>query len=205
MLKSDLNWWCKFPDLRPHLVMKWKTFLKICNSFSPKPCQLWYSTLITIWIRHPFKTSCKVPFRCWSTLLIYNTFKRFHLSSTFRVCFASLYTICNKFPCVNSNLFAAKSAHCILYILFYFVTFIQNQTDLTLRIVYYSPNFQDWNIPMNLSKRVGYLHPTRYTCDADWLINPLGTGDLKFYQSQGLSSFWGLSILLIKPIVYLPW
>ncbi len=24
------------------------------------------------------------------------------------------------------------------------------------------------------------------------LFNPLGTGDLKFYQSQGLSTFWGL-------------
>ncbi len=34
-------------------------------------------------------------------------------------------------------------------------------------------------------------------------FNPLGTVDLKFYQSQGLSTFWGFSILFfIKPVFY---
>ncbi len=32
------------------------------------------------------------------------------------------------------------------------------------------------------------------------LFNPLLTGDLKFYQSPGLSTFWGLFIFLIKQV-----
>ncbi len=34
-------------------------------------------------------------------------------------------------------------------------------------------------------------------------FNPLGTGDLKFYQSQGLSTFWGPFLNFIKPVFYL--
>ncbi len=36
-------------------------------------------------------------------------------------------------------------------------------------------------------------------------FNLLGTEDLKFYHSQGLSMFWGLFIFLIKPVFYLLW
>ncbi len=32
-------------------------------------------------------------------------------------------------------------------------------------------------------------------------VNPLGTGDLKFYQSPGLSTFWGLPFFLRKPVL----
>ncbi len=41
-------------------------------------------------------------------------------------------------------------------------------------------------------------------CDTS-CINPLGTVDLKFYQSQGLSTFWGFIFLLIKSAFYLSW
>ncbi len=34
-------------------------------------------------------------------------------------------------------------------------------------------------------------------------FNPLGNGDLKFYQSEGLSTFGGFLIFLIKPVFYL--
>ncbi len=37
--------------------------------------------------------------------------------------------------------------------------------------------------------------PTSHT------LNPLGTRDLKFYQSLGLSTFWGLFIFLSKPVL----
>ncbi len=37
------------------------------------------------------------------------------------------------------------------------------------------------------------------------MLNPLGTGDLTFYQSQGLSTFWGVFIFDIKPVFYLSW
>ncbi len=36
-------------------------------------------------------------------------------------------------------------------------------------------------------------------------FNPSGTGDLKFYQSQGLSTFWGFFYFIIKPVFYLSW
>ncbi len=32
-------------------------------------------------------------------------------------------------------------------------------------------------------------------------LNPLRTGNLKLYQSQGLSTFWGLFIFLMKPVL----
>ncbi len=35
------------------------------------------------------------------------------------------------------------------------------------------------------------------------LFNPLGTGDLIFYQSQGQCTFWGLFISFIKPVFHL--
>ncbi len=41
--------------------------------------------------------------------------------------------------------------------------------------------------------------------DQSHFINPLGTGNYKFYQSQGLSTFWGFLIFLIKPVFYLSW
>ncbi len=37
------------------------------------------------------------------------------------------------------------------------------------------------------------------------VFSPLGTGDLKLYQSQGLGTFWGLFIFVIKPVFYLSW
>ncbi len=35
-------------------------------------------------------------------------------------------------------------------------------------------------------------------------FNPLGTGDLKFYKSQGLRTFWWF-FFIIKPVFYLSW
>ncbi len=39
----------------------------------------------------------------------------------------------------------------------------------------------------------------------DVAVNPLGTGDLTFYQSQGLSTFWDFSFFLTKPFFYMSW
>ncbi len=33
-------------------------------------------------------------------------------------------------------------------------------------------------------------------------FNPLGTGDLKFYQSQGLSKFWELIFVLLNSLLF---
>ncbi len=41
-------------------------------------------------------------------------------------------------------------------------------------------------------KRIHVWEYNMLKTDQLWLFNPLGTGELKFYQSQGLSTFWGL-------------
>ncbi len=75
-----------------------------------------------------------------------------------------------------------------------------------------------YECPDNYYKCPGnYCIPLSYLCDGQWhcadgederqcgelLYNPLAIEDLKFYQSQGLSTFWGLFIFVIEPVFHL--
>ncbi len=71
---------------------------------------------------------------------------------------------------------------------------------MTQSIYQYSVPQIEYPLGGQQQKRQSCLIPV-----ASSLVNPLGTGDLKFYQSQGLSTFWGLFIFFNKPIFYLSW